>query len=196
MDETARAFIEEARRLLASDYLPKIERCLERLTEEQIWWRANPDSNSVGNLLLHLAGNARQWIVAGVGGAEDARERQAEFDAGKAGGDGAGRPGASELLARLRATLGEVDAVLERLEPGALLGRRRIQGIEGVLVLNAVFHVVEHFSTHTGQIVLLTKMLAPGDLGFYDFSAGAPRHNWHHGRRPAAGSNQPKSREP
>jgi uncharacterized damage-inducible protein DinB len=178
MDETARAFIEEARRLLTQDYLPKIERCLERLSEEQIWWRANPDSNSVGNLLLHLAGNARQWIVAGVSGAEDGRERQKEFDAGKGDADGAERPAASELLARLRATLAEVDAVLARLDPAALLERRRIQGLEDVLVLNAVFHVVEHFSTHTGQIILLTKMLAAGDLAFYDSSSGAPRHNW------------------
>ena len=182
MDETARAFIDEARRLLAEDYLPKIERCLEVLTDEQIWWRANPDSNSVGNLLLHLAGNARQWIVAGVGGAEDARERQAEFDAGM--GDGFGgpaRPGAPELLARLRSTLADVDAVLARLAPPALLERRRVQGLDGVLVLNAVFHVVEHFSMHAGQIILITKMLTGCDLGFYDFSAGAPRSNWRKG---------------
>jgi uncharacterized damage-inducible protein DinB len=178
MDETARAFTEEARRLLAEDYLPKIERCLERLTDEQIWWRANPDSNSVANLLLHLAGNARQWIVAGVGGAEDRRERQTEFDAGKGDMDEAARPGAPELLAALRATLAEVDAVLAGLGPAALLERRRIQGLEGVVVLDAVFHVVEHFSMHTGQIILLTKMLTGGDLAFYDFSAGAPRGSW------------------
>ena len=178
MDETARAFIGEARRLLSADYLPKIERCLERLTDDQVWWRANADSNSVGNLLLHLAGNARQWIVSGVGGAGDARERQAEFDAGKAGDD-ATRPTASELLARLRSTLAEVDAVLAGLDPAALLERRRIQGLEGVVVLNAVFHVVEHFSMHAGQIILLTKLLTAGDLAFYDFSAGAPRANWH-----------------
>ena len=183
MDETARAFIGEARRLLSVDYLPKIERCLERLTGEQIWWRANADSNSVGNLLLHLAGNARQWIVAGVGGGRDARERQGEFDAGKGSGD-ATRPTAAELLARLRSTLAEVDAVLAGLEPAALLERRRIQGLEDVLVLNAVFHVVEHFSMHTGQIILLTKLIAAGDLAFYDFSAGAPRANWHESRQP------------
>ncbi|HLL77347.1 MAG TPA: DinB family protein [Pyrinomonadaceae bacterium] len=195
MDETARAFIEEARRLLSQDYLPKIERCLERLTDEQIWWRANPDSNSVGNLLLHLAGNARQWVVAGVGGAEDVRERQAEFDAGKAGGDEA-RPTASELLARLRVTLEEVDAVLAGLSPATLLERRRIQGLEGVVVLNAVFHVVEHFSTHTGQIVLLTKLLTAGDLAFYDFAAGAPRANWHKSGQLSAVSNQPENQKP
>jgi len=189
MDALARAFVDEARYHLLSDYLPKIERCLERLTEEQVWWRANPDSNSVGNLLLHLSGNARQWIVAGVGGGDDARERQAEFDAGTARAGGAvaspppgavasSPPGAAELLARLRVTLAEVDAVLARLEPRALLERRRIQGLDDVVVLDAVFHVVEHFSMHTGQIIMLTKMITAGGLNFYDFSAGAPRHNW------------------
>jgi uncharacterized damage-inducible protein DinB len=192
MDETARAFVAEARRLLAQDYLPKIERCLEGLDEEAIWWRPNAASNSVGNLLLHLAGNARQWIVSGVGGAEDTRERQSEFDAGK-GGDEAARPRAAELLARLRSTLAEVDAVLARLDDAALLERRRIQGLDGVLVLDAVFHVVEHFSTHTGQIVLLTKMLAAEDLRFYDFSGGAPRAGWHASRRPQTVGDQPEN---
>ncbi|MCA1613867.1 MAG: DUF1572 domain-containing protein, partial [Acidobacteria bacterium] len=61
MSDTERAFIEEARRLLREDYLPKIERCLEHLDGAQLWRRPNAESNSVGNLLLHLAGNARQW---------------------------------------------------------------------------------------------------------------------------------------
>ena len=178
-DRVARAFVAEARRLLAQDYLPKIERCLGRLGEEGVWWRPDEASNSVGNLLLHLAGNARQWIVAGVGGAEDARERQAEFDAGtdRLAGE-AELPTAQELLARLRATLAEVDAVLARLDAAALLERRAIQGLSGVVVLDAVFHVVEHFSMHTGQIIQLTKMRAAGDLGFYDFTSGEPRARW------------------
>src|SRR5918997_2340993 len=68
MTEVAEAFIAQARSLLSQDYLPKIEHCLEKLSDEDVWWRANPESNSIGNLLLHLAGNARQWIVSGVGG--------------------------------------------------------------------------------------------------------------------------------
>ena len=59
----SRAFIQNARELLQEDYLPKIERCLDRLTDEQVWWRSHPESNSIGNLILHLCGNARQWIV-------------------------------------------------------------------------------------------------------------------------------------
>jgi uncharacterized damage-inducible protein DinB len=178
-DEIARAFIAEARRLLSGDYLPKIERCLEQLDDADVWWRPNAQSNSVGNLLLHLAGNARQWIVAGVGGAEDKRERQTEFEAGtqQQTSDDA-LPTAQELLANLRATLAEVDAVLARLDPASLLERRTIQGLRGVVILPAIFHVVEHFSMHTGQIVQLTKMRAARDLAFYDFSAGAPRAKW------------------
>jgi uncharacterized damage-inducible protein DinB len=178
-DQIARAFIEEARRLLSRDYLPKIERCLERLDEGGVWWRPNAASNSVGNLLLHLEGNARQWIVSGVGGAEDRRARQTEFDAGTERQDGEqSLPTAEELVARLRATVAETDAVLARVDPHTLLERRRVQGLSEVAVLTAVFHVVEHFAMHTGQIIQLTKLRGGRDLEFYDFSGGAPRANW------------------
>ncbi len=113
-DAVARAFLAEARRHLTSDYLPKIERCLERLTDEQVWWRAGEQSNSVGNLLLHLEGNLRQWVVCGAGGAEGARERDREFAERR-------RLPREELLARLRAAIEEADDALARLDPAALL---------------------------------------------------------------------------
>ncbi len=169
-DEIAEAFIAKARSLLSADYLPKIERCLERLSEDDIWWRANSSSNSIGNLLLHLAGNARQWIVSGVGGEPDRRERDLEFAEPS-------RPTGPELLARLAGTLAEVERTLATVGRAQLLERRRIQGHD-VTVLDAIFHVVEHFSMHTGQIILLTKMRTGGDLKFYDFSDGAPRPRW------------------
>lgn len=170
MEELARAFVAEARRHLLADFLPKIERCLERLSPEQVWWRAGEESNSVGNLLLHLEGNVRQWLVSGVGGAPDRRRRDREF------AEREPLPPA-RLLDALRATLGEADAALGRLEPAALLERRHIQGHD-VSVLAAVFHVVEHFSMHTGQIILLTKLHTRGDLAFDDFSDGTPRPKW------------------
>ena len=178
-DPIARAFLAEARRLLSADYLPKIERCLERLGAGGVWWRPNAASNSIGNLLLHLEGNARQWIISGVGGAVDRRARQTEFDAGATTDvTELSLPTAQELILRLRATLQEVDEVLAQLDPQSLLEVRRIQGLSEVAVLTAVFHVVEHFSMHTGQIIQLTKQREGGDLGFYDFSGGAPRANW------------------
>lgn len=163
-------FITCARQFLVDDYLPKIERCLERLSDQQIWWRPNEESNSIGNLVLHLCGNARQWIVSGVGGEVDNRHRDAEFAQREA-------IGRDELLSLLRETLADVTAVLERLDPAALVASRTIQG-SGVDVLEAIFHVTEHFSMHTGQIIWLTKLLTASDLRFYGFEAGAPVERW------------------
>ena len=166
----APAFIDQARTFLSDEYLPKLERCLEQLSDEQIWWRANEKSNSIGNLLLHLCGNARQWIISGLGGAADARVRQQEFDERRV------IPRA-ELLETVRQTLGDVDAALAAFDQGKLLDHYPIQGTT-VSALEAIFHVTEHFSMHTGQIILLTKLLTEKDLGFYDFATGAPVHAW------------------
>jgi len=164
------AFIHRAINFLATEYLPKIERCLERLTDEQIWWRANEESNSIGNLILHLCGNARQWIVCGVGSAPDARNRDAEFEQR----DVISR---TELLALLRTTLSDVQTTLQSVDPSTLLEFRKIQGND-VDILEAVFHVTEHFSMHTGQIILLTKLLTGTGLDFYDFEGHVATQRW------------------
>ena len=156
---------------MLEEYQPKIERCLERLNDEQIWWRGNEASNSIGNLVLHLCGNARQWIVCGVGGArDDTRDRDAEFAQREV-------VERTELVALLRTTLADVAQVLRNLDPAALLERRTIQSSD-VDVLQAIFHVTEHFSMHAGQIFLLTKLLTATDLRFYDFEAGATVERW------------------
>jgi len=168
--EISGAFIKNARQLLSHQYLPKIERCLEQLTDEQVWWRANDDSNSIGNLLLHLCGNPRQWIIAGLGGEADHRQRDQEFDQRET-------IARDVLLEKLRDTLAAVDAVLAGFDTSTLLEPREIQRTKAT-ALEAIFHVTEHFSMHTGQIILLTKILTQKDLNFYDFSAGAPVHTW------------------
>jgi uncharacterized damage-inducible protein DinB len=172
MSESAvsKAFINRASEFLLDDYLPKIERCLEKLTDEQIWWRANEESNSIGNLILHLCGNARQWIICGVGSERDNRNRDAEFERR----DPIPR---TELLTLLRATLSEIETTLQALDPDALLDDRKIQGHD-VDILEAIFHVTEHFSMHTGQIIMLTKMLTSSDLRFYGFEDDAPVERW------------------
>lgn len=160
MNDVGEAFISKARALLTADYLPKIERCLELLGDDQIWWRSNSESNSIGNLVLHLSGNARQWIVSGVGGANDVRARSQEF------AERSLIP-RDELLKRLRETVADANDVLRRLDPATLLEQRRIQGCD-VTLLDAIFHVVEHFSMHAGQIIYITKLLSVSDLHFYD----------------------------
>ena len=169
--DVSQAFVQKARELIKQEYLPKIERCVEKLTDEQVWWRPNAESNSIGNLLLHISGNARQWIVCGLGGATDKRQRQTEFDERNV-------IPRDELIARLRATVADVDDVLASFDPARLLDEYPIQGTEAT-ALEAIFHVTEHFSMHTGQIILLTKMLGDIDLVFYDFSTGKPVHTWH-----------------
>jgi uncharacterized damage-inducible protein DinB len=160
-------FLRHARFRLREDYLVKINAALAELDDEQIWRRPNETSNSIGNLMLHLAGNVRQWIVAGVGGAADARDRASEFAE-------RGRIGKSELLDRLKTTLDEVDEVLAKVESDcagqADLPLQRLckpQAFDQT-VLDAIFHVVEHFSYHTGQIVFIAKWLTGGRVQFYD----------------------------
>src|SRR5919197_889883 len=108
--DLGRNFIERSRAYLTDEYRIKLRRAVEALPPGALWSRPNEEANSVGNLLLHLEGNVRQWIVSGVGGARDVRDRAREF---------AMREGASadELLRALGQTLDESDAVLARLEP-------------------------------------------------------------------------------
>ncbi|MDX6613129.1 MAG: hypothetical protein QOD75_2315 [Blastocatellia bacterium] len=170
MNEVGAAFIAKARDLLVNDYLPKIERCCERLTDQQIWQRPNAESNSIGNLVLHLSGNLRQWIVCGVGDSSDARNRSEEFAERRL-------IPRDELLERIRETVREADSALAQMDLNVLVEQRVIQSCE-VKVLDAIFHAVEHFSMHTGQIILLTKMVTGSDLKFYEFSGGVPAANW------------------
>jgi uncharacterized damage-inducible protein DinB len=137
----------------------RIEACLQKLDDRQVWTRGSEQENAVGNLVLHLCGNVRQWILAGVGGAPDRRDRDSEFDA--RGGNAIDR-----LAADLRATVEEACAVLARVDAEGLARRIVIQGYD-VSGMEAIYHVVEHFSGHTGQIIFATKALTSEDLGFY-----------------------------
>ena len=168
------SFLQRSRYFLSNEYLPKIRLAIEPLSDDAIWWRANEASNSIGNLMLHLAGNVRQWIVSGVGGAADVRQRSTEFRA-RGGKD------KTALLANLTAAVGDVDAVLAKLSPDELLGERQIQG-RSVSVFKAVYHVVEHFSTHTGQIILLAKIHVGEKVKFYD-DADLARPLWKEGTK-------------
>jgi uncharacterized damage-inducible protein DinB len=168
--DLAAAFLERSRHYLATEYRFKLRAAVESLPEGALWSRPNEDSNSVGNLLLHLAGNVRQWIVSGVGGAHDTRQRASEFDA-RASAD------AATLLAALDTVLDEADATLARLAAADLAASRRIQGRE-VTVFDAVYHVVEHFNYHVGQVVLIAKAQSPGAIRFYEDAGGLARPIW------------------
>ncbi len=142
------------------DSQTQIERCLELLSEEQLWTRFNEVSNAIGNLVLHLTGNVRQWIIGGVAGETVDRDRPAEFSQRE--------PLPVEQLAGpLCTTLDEACRIIDQISADRLVEMVEIQGYE-VSVLSAVYHVVEHFSLHTGQIVYATKILTNRDLSLYD----------------------------
>jgi len=142
-------------------FCDRIEICLDKLTPEHIWMRGGENQNAIGNLVLHLAGNVRQWILSGVAGQPDKRVRDAEF-ATRGGVD------ALELKRRLRETVDAAADVIRSLPPARLAERAVIQGHD-VTLLEAIFHVVEHFSGHTMQIIFVTKMVTGEDLGFYAY---------------------------
>jgi uncharacterized damage-inducible protein DinB len=146
----------------------RIESCVDKLQTEQIWSRNSDNVNAIGNLMLHLSGNVRQWILHGVGGQPDVRQRDTEFAA-----RGGMQP--AELKQRLRTAVEEAAVVLRGLPHGRLEERVTIQKYN-VTVLEAILHVVEHFAGHSGQIIFLTKFHTGEDLGFYSHLKAAGAH--------------------
>lgn len=159
MSNTGQNFIADSRDFLSAKYLAEVEKCLEQLNDEDVWWRPNEESNSIGNLILHVEGNIREWIIGGVGDLPFERIRQQEFD------EKVEIPRV-ELIKNLRKTVKKADEVLARLDSQILTERRKIQKRD-VTILRAIYHVVEHFSMHTGQIIMLTKMRTGKDLQLY-----------------------------
>jgi uncharacterized damage-inducible protein DinB len=170
---TPEIFLSRSRYWLTKEYPIKLRHCLNALPRAAVWARPNQESNSVGNLLAHLTGNVSEWILGGVGGRTVKRYRAGEF----AQRDGAD---ASKLMDDLEAVLREADVILAGLTEKDLERSVIIQQRE-TNVLGAIYHVVEHFAMHTGQIVFLTKLYAPGKIHFYEDAGGAARPTWHRG---------------
>jgi uncharacterized damage-inducible protein DinB len=149
----------EFRRRLLGEMLPRITVCLELLGAEHVWQRPAANCNSVGNLVLHLAGNTTQWILAAFGAVADQRQRPAEFAAD-------GGLSTDALRERLTAVWTRACDLVDRQTPADLLQPRTIQGYAET-GLSAVLHVLEHSSGHAGQIYAWTKQVTGRDLRFY-----------------------------
>jgi uncharacterized damage-inducible protein DinB len=163
LDAVARDFADVSCRRL--DMMTEcFEACLRKLSHKQVWQRQGDHENAVGNLVLHLCGNARQWVIHGVGGAADVRVRDAEFSA-------QGGMSAEELIALFRTTFDEAKSVIARVTPERLVERITPQGRD-VSVLEAIYQVVGHVQQHVGQIILLTKQMTATDL---DLTIPRPR---------------------
>jgi uncharacterized damage-inducible protein DinB len=137
----------------------RIEDCVGRLNYDQIWTRNADNVNSIGNLILHLCGNVRQWIGFGIGELADQRDRDGEF-AVRGGLEPA------ELIELSRKTVSDAIGILGSFAAARLLEKVTIQNSE-VTKMEAIYQVVEHFAQHTGQIIFVTKMLTGDDLGYF-----------------------------
>jgi uncharacterized damage-inducible protein DinB len=158
-DEFGSALILECKRRLFDESLPRIRKCIGLLSEDEIWHRPNAETVSVGNLVLHLCGNVRQWICTGLGRQPDHRERAKEFSE-------AGPIPTAQLIERLETTMRDAKAVIDDADPSTLLEKRPVQAYQET-GLSILVHVVEHFSYHTGQITYYTKSRKAVDTGYY-----------------------------
>jgi uncharacterized damage-inducible protein DinB len=167
-DTIANLFLTFSRDRLQT-FTTRIVDCLGRLSDEQIWAKGGENENSIGNLVLHLCGNVQQWIVSGVGGKADVRDRDSEFAA-------LGGVNSQELQRRLKTTIHEATEVIASVPASRLPEIITVQKYQRA-VLEVIYTAVEHFAQHTGQIIFATKILTGQDLGYYKHlnrPAGAP----------------------
>jgi len=157
-NDLGRPYIEWCRFRLMNHYWPCVERCVHELSNDDLWWREHETNNSVGNLLLHLTGNLNQFILAGIGGAADTRNKPQEFSERS-------QIAKEELLRRLGDALRETDRTLALLEAVRLLSKTRVQDRERS-ILEVLSVVLEHFALHVGQIIYITKLRTGKDLKF------------------------------
>ena len=151
---TEEAFIAESNTRISKSFA-RIHHFLEQMNEDDVWWRPNDESNSMGNLVLHVCGNLRQWIVAGIGGAEDVRNRPVEFEPDS-------QVPTAELLELIEKLQKDMDSTLTGFDPAELLTMNRIQGYDRTN-MEAIYSTVTHLEGHTGQIAYIAKLKLGAD---------------------------------
>ena len=148
-DAVAHAFIVATKAAIDQERR-RIEHCLNQLTERQVWQRPPARTNPIGNIILHLCGNLRQWFLHGVGGEPDVRDRPAEFTEADA-------IPKDELLSTLGTVIDRIYEALHGVTGDTLLESRRIQGFD-TNVLSAIYSTVAHLEGHALQIAYITHL--------------------------------------
>ncbi len=142
-----------------NESLRRIHHCLDQLTDENISWRPRESMNSIANLLLHLRGNVQQWVISGVGGVDDSRVRQSEFD------DRTSHT-KEELLSAIDGTVAAACDVIVGATPEELARVRVVQGRKKVTGILAIIHAITHFQGHVQEIAHMTRILVGDDYAF------------------------------
>lgn len=144
---------------VVEESLPRICQCLDILSHAEIWYKHNPNTNSIGNLVLHLCGNVRQYIISGIGGQADTRERDIEFQ-------DIHNDNAHELKEKISAVLLEANTIVSKIPNEHFVQKKTIQGFDHNYV-SILVHVIEHLSYHVGQLTFYTKYVKDVDTGYY-----------------------------
>lgn len=160
------SILREAVHLLEQSCI-KIRHCLNQLDDQQAWFRTHPSANSIGNLILHIAGNLNQWVTSGVGQKPDHRDREAEFAADQSLSQ-------TELLKRMEQAVTQATAAIQSCDAAILLSSFEIQGFQ-VNGHEAISHTTTHFVGHTHQIIFITRMIL-GDRYQFQWSPDADRN--------------------
>jgi uncharacterized damage-inducible protein DinB len=158
--EFAAIFLKGIRKHLLEENWPRLKKCVLLCDDAMLWSKPNENTNSIGNLVLHLQGNLAQWVLHGIAGAADKRIRNKEFETGSK------RP-KEQLLSDFELLMQSIDEVLINIEPNKLTEKRKVQGFE-TTVTGILIHVTEHFSYHLGQISFILKQAKNIDLKYYE----------------------------
>jgi len=158
MKEFATEFMNQSI-LRLNENTPRIEKCLDLLTEKEMWHRPNNNSNSIGNLIIHLCGNISQYIISSLGEKTDKRNRNLEFSTD-------GGLTKIELIQNLQSVVAKASEIISDIDVNKLTKIYSVQGFD-LTGIGIIIHVVEHYSYHTGQISFYTKLLKDQDLGYY-----------------------------
>jgi uncharacterized damage-inducible protein DinB len=154
MDELGLSLIAEVRQRVVRGFPDQVRTALAVLSDDEIWARHNPESNSLGNLVLHLCGSTRHFLGRGVGGSDYVRDRPAEFAE-------EGPIPREELMRRLDETVAEAARVLDGLAPTRLVETSDRTG-KPFTVAELLLRVSHHWAVHVGQIVFDVKARKPG----------------------------------
>ena len=155
MPESVDAFLlQHLTTRLVTEFPNQVEKCLEVLSEDDVWWRPHEQSNAVGNLVLHVAGSNRHFLEHVIGGAPGVRDRDAEF------AERGGRTKADILLV-WSDVAARVSGVLRALTPERLSHPTSDRNRP---VADILLHVTHHNALHIGQIVWITKLRRPGTI--------------------------------
>ncbi|HYL98745.1 MAG TPA: DinB family protein [Blastocatellia bacterium] len=148
--------VEALRNRITKVFPAQIRKCVEELTDDQLWVRGNDESNSVGNLILHMSGSMRHYLCRSIGGFEYTRDRPAEFaERGPVPRD--------QLMSTFNKTIEQAEKTLESFDPGRLIDPIQEPGY-GSTLFEQIYSVAVHFAAHAGQIVYATKMMKAGGL--------------------------------